>query len=94
MTATNTEEEVDSLSSLKNVGPATRRNFTLLGIETTQQLANQNADQLYARLSGLSKDRVDPCVHDVFSATIHQARTGEALPWWSFSAARKQRQER
>ena len=93
MTATIAKEKADSLSSLKNVGPATRRNFTLLGIETVQQLATQNPDQLYAQLSALSKDRVDPCVHDVFSATIHQARTGESLPWWRFSAARKRRQK-
>ena len=93
MTATNTKAKADPLSDLKNVGPATRRNFTLLGIEPVQQLAQQDADQLYAQLSALSKDRVDPCVHDVISATIHQARTGEALPWWSFSAARKLRQK-
>ena len=83
----------DELSSLKNVGPATRRDFHLLGIETIEQLAKQDADQLYGRISLISKDRVDPCVHDVFSATIHQARTGEALPWWDFTAARKLRQK-
>jgi len=83
----------DELSGLKNVGLATRRDFHLLGIETIEQLAKQDADQLYARLSSISKDRVDPCVHDVFSATIHQARTGEALPWWHFSAARKLHQK-
>lgn len=94
MTATNPKAKVETLSGLKNVGPATCRNFALLGIETVQQLANQDADQLYTQLSALSNDRVDPCVHDVFSATILQARTGEALPWWSFSAARKLRQKR
>jgi hypothetical protein len=31
----------------------------------------------------------DPCVLDTFAAAIHQARTGEALPWWLFSRARK-----
>ena len=93
MNATLTTENFGNLSSLKNVGPVTLSNFTLLGIETIQQLAKQDADRLFARLSGLSKDRVDPCVQDIFSAAIHQARTGEALPWWSFSAARKQRQQ-
>jgi hypothetical protein len=32
-------------------------------------------------------------VHDVLSATINQARTGDALPWWHFSDARKRRQK-
>jgi len=58
---------------------------------TVAQLVKQDPDQLYAKLSALSHDRIDPCMHDVFSATIHQARTGEALAWWAFSAARKQR---
>lgn len=83
----------DELSSLKNVGPAMRRDFRRLGIETIEQLAKQDPDKLYERLSAISADRVDPCVHDVFSATIHQARTGEPVPWWNYSAARKQRQQ-
>jgi len=85
------DNKKDELSTLKNVGPATRRDFQLLGIESIEQLAKQNADQLYERLSSMSEDRVDPCVHDVFSATIYQAQTGEALPWWKFSASRNQR---
>ena len=87
----NFTKKKDELSTLKNVGLATRRDFHFLGIETIEQLAEQDADQLYDQLNSISKDRVDPCVHDVFSATIHQARNGEALPWWSFSAARNLR---
>jgi hypothetical protein len=30
-------------------------------------------------------------VWDTFAAAIHQARTGEALPWWQFTRVRKQR---
>ena len=97
MTDTNSAKTVtsrkkDELSSLMNVGPAIRRQFQLLKIETIAELAKQDADDLFAQLSALSEGRVDPCVHDVFSATIHQARIGEALPWWHFSAARKRRQ--
>jgi len=84
---------VDALSDLRNVGPVTRKNFRLLEIETLEQLAAQNADDLFRRLSEMRGERVDPCVHDIFSATIHQARTGDALPWWHFSGARKQRQK-
>ena len=35
--------------------------------------------------------RQDPCVWDTFAAAIHQARTGEALPWWHFTVERKRR---
>jgi hypothetical protein len=30
-------------------------------------------------------------VWDTFAAAVHQARTGEALPWWHFTAERKRR---
>lgn len=82
----------DELSGLKNVGPAMCENFRLLGIKTREQLAEQDADHLYQQLNSILGVRSDPCVHDVFSATIQQARTGEALPWWHFSTARKLRQ--
>ena len=83
----------DALSNLRNVGPVTRKNFRLLGIETLEELAEQDADHLFVKLCAILGERVDPCVHDVFSATIHQARANEALPWWHFSDARKQRQK-
>jgi len=85
----NSGRNTDELSKLKNVGPVTRENFRLLGIKTTEQLADQKADQLYEQLNTITGTRVDPCMCDVFSATIHEARTGEALPWWHFSAERK-----
>jgi hypothetical protein len=82
-----------SLSGLRNVGPAALADFHLLGIESVAQLAKQDADTLYLRLCKTTHTSHDPCVHDVFAATIHQARTGEAFAWWAFTPARKLRQE-
>jgi predicted flap endonuclease-1-like 5' DNA nuclease len=79
----------DELLALRNIGPAMRRDFALLGISSVAQLARQNPDRLYARLQKLTGTHHDPCVWDTFAAAIHQARTGEALPWWHFSAIRK-----
>jgi hypothetical protein len=31
-------------------------------------------------------------VWDTFAAAIHQAKTGQALPWWHFTRERKRRQ--
>ena len=84
----------DELSTLANVGPAVRGDFALLGIENVAQLARQDADELYARLSQLTGCRQDPCVWDVFAATIHQAKTGEARAWWTFTPVRKERQKK
>ena len=81
-----------SLSTLRNVGKATLADFALLGVTTIGALARHNADELFTRLCKITEQRHDPCVHDVFSATIHEARSGEALDWWVFSAARKERQ--
>lgn len=82
----------DDLRELRNVGPAMRADFALLGIENIKQLARCDADELYLRLQKLTGHHHDPCVWDTFAAAIHQARTGEGLPWWQFTRLRKQRQ--
>jgi hypothetical protein len=46
---------------------------------------------MYLRLQRITGQRQDPCVWDTFAAAIHQARTGEALPWWHFTVERKRR---
>ncbi len=80
------------LSALGNVGKATLADFQLLGVATVDELATRDADALYVELQRLTGKRQDPCVHDVFSATIHEASTGEARNWWDFTPARKARQ--
>ncbi len=82
----------DSLARLRNVGKAALADFELLGIATVSQLARADADTLYVRLCEITRQRHDPCVHDVFTATIHQAKTGEAVNWWAYTPARKFRQ--
>lgn len=81
-----------SLAGLRNIGPAMLRDLELLGIRSVAQLARRNAVALYLRLQRLTGKRQDPCVWDTFAAAIHQARTGEALPWWHFTRERKRRQ--
>lgn len=81
----------DSLLALRNIGPAMRHDLERLGVHTAAQLARHDPDRLYRRLESLTGARQDPCVWDTFAAAIHQARTGEALPWWHFTAERKRR---
>jgi hypothetical protein len=80
-----------TLADLRNVGKAALADFRALGVETVAALAEQDANELYARLCAITGRRHDPCVHDVFAAAIHQAKTGEAVNWWVFSAERKAR---
>ena len=84
---------VMQLSDLRNIGKAMLADFALLGITSIQQLAKQDADELYTRLCITTAARHDPCVHDTFAAAIHQAQTGEALNWWAFTPLRKERQQ-
>jgi hypothetical protein len=79
----------DELLALRNIGPAMRRDFALLGIRSVAQLARCRAQTLYRKLETLTGQRQDPCVLDTFEAAVHQAKTGEALPWWHFSRRRK-----
>lgn len=81
----------DELLGLRNIGPAMRRDLALLGIERIAQLARADADRLYLRLQQRTGTRHDPCVWDTFAAAIHQARGGDALPWWHFTRERKRR---
>jgi nucleotidyltransferase/DNA polymerase involved in DNA repair len=81
-----------SLAKLRNVGRATLADFRLLGIATVDELAAQDPDALYLQLCKVTGQRHDPCAHDVFAATIHEAKTGQPLDWWAVTAARKARQ--
>ncbi|MGE0115700.1 MAG: TfoX/Sxy family DNA transformation protein [Steroidobacteraceae bacterium] len=85
-------KKTDELSQLRNIGRAMRADFDLLDIGSVEQLARCDADELYARIQTLTHTRHDPCVWDTYAAAIHQARTGEALPWWGFTQIRKHRQ--
>ncbi len=81
----------NELRSLMNIGPATLKDLTLLGITTIDQLAQANPDELYERLQQITKIKHDPCVWDVFAAIIHEANTGEKIPWWHWTSIRKAR---
>ena len=84
--------KVYELLALKDIGPAMRRDLALLGITSVPQLARREPDALYRALERTTGQRQDPCVWDTFAAAIHQARTGEARPWWHYTPERKRRQ--
>lgn len=79
------------LLTLKNVGKATLKDFELLGIHRIAELAKADPDTLFIRLQEITGQKQDPCVWDVFAATIHEAKTGEKRPWWEWTNIRKAR---
>jgi len=80
------------LLALMNIGPAMCQDLVLLGINTVSELAQADPDELYLRLQHITGVRQDPCMWDVFAASIHEARTGEKRPWWTWTPLRKERQ--
>lgn len=81
------------LRTLMNVGQATYQDFLSLGITSIVELARAQPDELYLRLQKITGVVQDPCVWDIFAATIHEARTGEKQPWWYWTPVRKKRQK-
>jgi hypothetical protein len=79
------------LRSLMNVGPAVEGYLHELGIRSIAALARNDADALFRRLRRRIGKACDPCLHDTFTAIIHEARTGERTPWFAWTAERKRR---
>jgi Pathogenicity locus len=81
------------LGDLISVGPAMLRDFEQLRIRSVAQLARQNPEGMYDRLSRLTGRRQDPCVLDTFCAAVAQARNprlpAEKCHWWWWSRKRK-----
>ncbi len=69
-----------------------------LGITEVRQLAKANPNQLYDRLCRLTGERQDPCVLDVFTAAVTQAKNprlpAEQCQWWYWSRVRKAREQK
>ena len=81
------------LQDLGSVGPATMRDFQLLGIRSVKQLERKSPEQMYRELCGLKGEPQDICCLDVFRAAVAQARNSQ-LPvaqrqWWYWSKKRK-----
>lgn len=76
------------LQKIPNVGPAVADDLLRLGIHTVEELAQQDPDDLYARLCALEGRRLDPCVRDVFASVTEYAKGEPARPWWEFSRQR------
>jgi len=81
-----------ALQKLPNIGPAMAHDLMRLGIDSADQLATRDPDELYAALCALDGATHDPCVLDTFMAAIDAARGLPARPWWDYTPLRKARQ--
>lgn len=81
--------EVKRFEDIPNIGPAMVRDFRLLGLKEPRDLKNKEPFQLYKRMCRVSGKRQDPCVLDVYIATIDFMNGAPARPWWHYTKARK-----
>lgn len=77
------------LLKLRSVGPAALRDMLMLDINTLEELAAADPDEMYNRLCMLEGQKVDICQYDLFCCAVAQARDPQ-LPdeekdwhWWS-----------
>jgi hypothetical protein len=83
------------LRDLAGVGPATLKDFELLGVSTVGQLRKKDGRNLYAELRRKTGVRQDPCVEDTLVCAVAQASDPELGPeqrqWRYWSRLRKAR---
>ncbi len=87
--------EQRKLRDLVSVGPATLRDFEMLGIAIVAQLSKRSPERLYEKLCQVKRQPQDICCLDVFRAAVAQARNSrlplEQNQWWYWSRKRKER---
>lgn len=92
MTALGRTVDDRKLLALMNLGPRTLEYLHELGVRSVEELAQQSADDLYVRLQSQRGVAFDPCLHDLFTAIIEEARGGPARPWHAYTPARRRRE--
>ncbi len=83
------QQSKGDLTAIPNVGPAIAADLILLGITSKADLVNRDPFAMYEDLCGLTGQRHDPCVIDVFMAVVDFAGGAAARPWWKYTPMRK-----
>ena len=77
------------LQGLRSIGPASLKDFDLLGVASLDDLAGRDPQELYDALCRLKGQKVDICCLDVMHCAVAQARNPHLPPeqrdwfWWS-----------
>jgi hypothetical protein len=85
-----TAEDVSVLGDIPNVGRSIAADLRRLGIESPSRLRGADPYALFDRLCSETGIRQDPCLLDTFIAAVRFMDGGPRLPWWAFTAERKQ----
>lgn len=81
------------LADLSGIGPRMLEDFRKLKVHSTEQLADEDPRELYARLCLINPAHEHICVLDVLTCAVAQARNpklaAEQRNWWYWSRKRK-----
>jgi len=80
---------ISRFDQIINVGPAMSRDFKRMGFERPPELIGQTPVELYRRLCKIERKFYDPCVLDVFMATVDFMNGNRPRQWWDYTAKRK-----
>lgn len=78
------------LEELPNIGKAIAADLRCVGILNPEQLAEHEPLETFQALEPVMGHRHDPCVLYTLMAVAHFLKSGEALPWWKFTARGKE----
>lgn len=84
-------DKVRRFSDLPNIGPASAKDFALLGFRHPGELKGADPLALYETLSRITGTYQDPCVLDVFISVVDFLDGNPPKSWWHFTEGRKQR---
>jgi len=78
----------DPLRLIPGVGPSLARDLRRLGYHAPADLRDADPEEMYRRLSMITKSRQDPCVLYVFRCAVYYAsrrrHRPELLLWWNW----------
>lgn len=83
-------KSIAKFDQIINIGPAMSRDFEQLGIRKPKNLIGKNPVQLYRKLCQINNRFYDPCVLDVFMATVDYMNGSHPKQWWDYTPQRKQ----
>ena len=82
-------QSIVHLEQIINIGPATSTDLKRMGILSPQQLIGRDPLEMYQQICHLDQQFYDPCVLDVFMATVDYMNGNRPQTWWSYTTERK-----
>ncbi len=81
--------DINDFNIIPNVGPATIRYLSILGIKKPFELIGQDPYSMFRELCRVTGKQFDPCLADVFISAVKFMEGGPPQKWWHYTEGRK-----